>query len=84
MNINVHDISTLVNIPICTSVGDIQGATKQSIDLQRLKSGIIQGLPHKKGEVELSMKHDWPIRHELVMIDGIAMKGRIIIMLFYC
>ena len=37
-----------------------------------LKSYIIQGQPHKKDEVKQNMKHYWPIRHEVAMINGIA------------
>ena len=42
-----------------------------------LKSHIIQGWPHEKDEVKQSMKHYWPIMHELAMISGIAMEGTI-------
>ena len=37
MNINMHAISTLVNIPVCTSIEDIQVATREVADLQILK-----------------------------------------------
>ena len=48
MNINVHPISTSVNILVCTSIEDIQAATQEDTDLQKLKSYITQGWPHKK------------------------------------
>ena len=41
MNIDVHVISTKVDIPVCASLEDIQVATSQDPDLQRLKSCII-------------------------------------------
>ena len=43
---------------------------------------IIQALPHKKEEVDHSMRQQWPSRNELAMIDGTAMKGTKIIILF--
>ena len=43
MNIDVHAISTSVNIPIYTSIEDVQVAIQQDADLQSLKSYIIQG-----------------------------------------
>ena len=85
MNVNLYCISTSVNIPLCISIEDIQMATQQDADVQRLKSYIIQGQPHKKDEVEWSMKYYWAIRHEVVMVDGIAMKGkRVIILSLLC
>ena len=40
-------------------------------------------LATQKGDVEQRTKHYWPIKHELTMIAGIAMKGgRIIIPYF--
>ena len=52
MNINMHAIITAWNIPICTSLEDIQVATWQDADLQRLQSYKICGWPYIKGEVE--------------------------------
>ena len=43
MKINVHTISTLVNIPVCISIEDIQAATQKDADLQNLKMYIKQG-----------------------------------------
>ena len=79
MNINIHAISTSVNILVCTSIGDIHKrhmATPQDIDLQRLKSYIIQGWPQNKDEVEQGMQRYWQIRHDLAMIDCIATKQK--------
>ena len=82
ININVHAISTLVSIPACTSKKDIQGVPSEDSDLQRLKSYIIQGWPHRKDEVKQSIKHYWPSRHKLSITDGIDMKGRRMIITF--
>ena len=40
----------------------------------------MQGWLHKKDKVEQSMKQYWPIRHELAMINDIAMTGKRIIL----
>ena len=48
MNINVNTISTAVNIPVCTSVEDIQVVTHEGAHLQKLKSYMIYGCPHKR------------------------------------
>ena len=82
MNVNVHAISTSVNIQICTSIEDIQVVTQQDACLQTLKSYVIYSWPHKKDKVEQSMKHYWPISHEQALTDGISMKGKRIIIPF--
>ena len=41
MNINMYTISTLVSIPVCTSIEDIQTATKEDPDLKKLKMAKI-------------------------------------------
>ena len=71
MNVNVHSIRTEVEILICKSIEDIQVAMRQDSDLKRLNLYLIQGWPHTKDDVEHSMQRYWPIRHDLVMIDGI-------------
>ena len=71
----MNGISTSVNIPVCTSIQDIQAATCEDTCLQELKVYIIQAWPHRKGEeIQIRMQY-WPIRNELAMIDGIMMKG---------
>ena len=82
MYFNVHAISTSVDIPTCTSLEDMQAATSKDAALQRLKSYIIQGLPHYREKVQHGMQKYWPIRHELAMIDNIALKGNQIIIPF--
>ena len=47
MNISMHANSTSVNILVCTSIEDIQAATHEDSDLQKVKSYIIQGWSHK-------------------------------------
>ena len=79
MSINMHTISTLVNISVYTSIEDIEATAQEDAGLQKLKTYIIQGWPHKKDKVECSIEHFMPIRSQLAMISGIAMKGRRII-----
>ena len=79
MNANMHATSTAVGILIYTSIKDIQAATSQDLDLQRLKAYIIGGWPYTKDEVEYSVQKNWQIRYELMMTDGTAMKDKWII-----
>ena len=72
MSVNVSVISTSVNIPVCTSIDDIPEATHEDAHLQKLRSYITYGWPHRKHD----LKHYLPIRSKLTMMDGIAMKGR--------
>ena len=68
--------SLYVVSPICTSIKDIQAATSQDSDLYWLKAYIIRGWQHIKDKVEHSIQSYWSIRHELLMNDDIAMKGK--------
>ena len=65
MNINMHGISTSINIAVCLSIEDIHAATQEDADLQKVKSYIIQGWSHKKDEVEHGMMHYWPTGSKL-------------------
>ena len=55
------------------------GGNMEDTNLQQLKKYIIQGWPLKKEDVEHSMRPYWPKRSKLAIIDGIAMKGKRII-----
>ena len=78
MNISIHTINTIVDIPIFTSIEDIKVATGDDVELQMLKRYIIRGWPHTKEGVDRLEKY-WSTRHELAMINSIAMKGKQII-----
>ena len=54
MNIDMHAISTLVNIPVCTSIEDIQVANLKGHIPPKLNVYIIQEWPHNKDEVDIS------------------------------
>ena len=49
---------------------EIQVTTLEDTYPQRLEVYIIQGWP-QKSEVEESINHYWPIRHEFTLIDGL-------------
>ena len=73
---SMNGISTSRTIPVCTSMQHMQTATCEDVHLQELRTNIIQGWPQKKEEVTQSIRQSWPIKNELAMIDGIAMKGK--------
>ena len=72
LNINVNTINMTVDLPVCKS---IQKATAQDAHLQDLKASTIHGWPYKKDDIQ----EYGPIRHELALIDGVAIKGKGII-----
>ena len=79
MSIHVSGISISVNMLVCISTEDIQAATQEDTHIQKLKTYIIEGWPHKKEEETHSMLQYWPIRSKLAMTDGITIKGERII-----
>ena len=52
VNINIHTISTTVDIPICMFIEDIRTATNEDADQQILKTHMIRGWPHNKDELD--------------------------------
>ena len=74
-------IRTTVDVPVCMSTEEIRSAMNKDAELQMLKNYILRGSVHIKDEVEPGVERYWPVRHGLVIviIDGIAMKGRWII-----
>ena len=58
-NINIHTISTSVDITICTSLGDIRVATEEDAELHMTKKYIIRrwqtrGRQYKKRQKNIS------------------------------
>ena len=78
--LSINTINATVDLSVCISKQDIQEATAQDANLHGLKAYIIHGCLHKKDEVAQDIQKYWPIRHELAMIDGVAVKGKGIIM----
>ena len=61
---------------VCASICIIQEATALDKHLQDLKAYIIKGWPHKKEDVARNIQKYWPIRCKLAIKDGVAMKGK--------
>ena len=67
--------NTTVDLPVCTSINNIQEATARDSDLQEFKAYIMQGWPYKKEGVAQDIQRYWPIRHDLAMVDGVTIKA---------
>ena len=72
-------IQRSVDMPECISIEEIQHASSQDVYLQQLKSFIIAGWPHTKDELHTNIRPYWLYRDELMVIDGVILKGRCII-----
>ena len=82
INMSICTISTKVDVPACRLIEDIRAATSEDTELQILQAHKIKGRPQNKNEIETSLDGYWPIRHNLAMINGLAMKDRCIIVWF--
>ena len=76
MNINIHTVSTRVDVPICTSVEDNREAMSKDAELQMPKTYIFRGWLLNKEQVEPAIERYWSLRPKLVMIDGTAVIGK--------
>ena len=61
IDVSIHTTSTSVDIPICTSIKDIQAATGEDVYLQVPKWFIIGGWPDLMEAVEPGAEKYWPI-----------------------
>ena len=77
LSINVNATETALDLPVCTSICDIQEAPAKNVCLQVLKVYIIRGW-QKKNMVK-NIQRYWLIRTELVMIDSVVVKGKWVI-----
>ena len=78
MSINKSVNSTSVNMPVCTSIKDIQATTWE--DTQLHTHARAEGI-HNTGLATQercghSIRQYWPIRSNLAMIDGIVMEDK--------
>ena len=80
MDVQVDAIQTAVDMLECVSMAEIQQALSQDNHLQQLKSFIITGWPDSRDKLHADLRPYWSYRDELVVIDGIILKGRCIIM----
>ena len=72
-------IPSATDMPECVSVVEIQQASAQDNYLQKLKKLIIAGWSDTKDKLHTNLKPYWSSRDELVVIDGVILKGRYII-----
>ena len=79
MDIWVDAIQSATDVPECISVVEIQQASTQDSHLQKLKNLIIAGWPDTKDMLQMDLKAYWLYRDELVVIDGVILKGRCVI-----
>ena len=49
---------------------------EEGVEIKMLKRYIIKGWSYTKDRVESGLEKYWPVRHELAMIGGIAMRGK--------
>ena len=79
MELLVDIIQTATDMPEFLSMTELQQASSQDHHLQKLKHFIITGWPDSKYEMSTELKPYWSYRDELVVIDGMILKGRCII-----
>ena len=79
LSVNVNAIETAVDLPVCTSIHDIQEVTARDVHLQERKVYVTKGLATQKRRCATRQKY-WPIRHELAMMDSRAIKHKQVIM----
>ena len=79
LSIIINTIKIITDLPVCTSIQDTQEASAQDAHLQDLKVYIIHDWLCKRENVAPDIQEYWPIRHELAMIDVVAIKGKRII-----
>ena len=75
MDIWVETIQSSIDMLECISMEEIQHASSQDAHLQQLKKFIIAGWPNTKDELHADVRPYWPYREELVVIDGVILKG---------
>ena len=76
MDIRIDVIQSVTDIPECMSISQIQQSSAQDDHLQCLKSFIIAGWPSMKDKLHSDLRPYCSYRDDLVVIDGVVMKGR--------
>ena len=79
MDVQVDTIQSTPDMPECVSMVEMQQALAQDDHLQKLKNFIFSGWPETKDELHTDLRPCWSYRGELVVIDGIILKGRHIV-----
>ena len=60
-------------------MAELQQASSQDDHLQQLKKFIIAGWPDTKDGLHVDIRPYWPYRDELMVIDGVILKGKHIV-----
>ena len=76
MDIKIDAIQSVTDIPECISIKQIQQLSVQDEHLQCLKNSIIVGWPSTRDELHSDLRWYWSYRDDLMVIDGVVMKGR--------
>ena len=76
MDIRIDTIQSVTDIPECMSISQLQQTSTQDDHLQCLKSIITAGWLSMKDELHSNTRPYWFYRDDLVVIDGMVMKGR--------
>ena len=79
MDIRIDAIQSVTDIPECMSISQIQQASTQNDPLQCLKCFIIAGWLRMRDELHSNLRPYWSYRDDMVVIDGVVMKGRCIL-----
>ena len=75
LDIRVDIVQVATDISECMSIQEIQQTTKQDEHLQRLQCFIIASWPDAKEQLHQDIKPYWSIKDNMLVIDGVIMKG---------
>ena len=76
LSISMHTLSMAIDIPVCTSVEEMRNAMSIDAEPQMLQTYILRDWPQNKDNLEPMLSRYWSIRHELALIDSLAMNGK--------
>ena len=79
MDILADAIQSVMDMPECLSMAEIQHVSSQDNHLQQLKNLIIAGWSDTKDELHADLRPYWLYRDKLVVIDDVILKGRHIV-----
>ena len=81
MLLSINTLHTAKNIPQCMTLHKLQQATSQDHHIQCLKECIMQGWPEGRDKIPQYIRTYWTFRDDMVVIDGVIIKGRHIVVL---
>ena len=79
MQISINAIQLMTNKSECMAFNELKEATSQDQHLQQLMEYIIQGWPGNKDQLLKDIRTYWMFRDDMVVIDGIVIKGQHIV-----